>query len=396
MESTLRAKEKFVRTRALLTSSALIATAAMAAPAMASHAIGGDPSTYGTITIAVEGPLTGQQASNGQDMLRGVRLAVQQYNAKGGFYGRKVRIVQANDKADPSLAKSVANKVIKGPAVAVVGPYNSSVGLVNLPMYTRAKVVPVQMTSTDDTTGLGVTVQPKNSQISPVEFNYISKAFAPSKVSMLVDPSAYTQSMADRLERSLKARGVLVTQIPISDTQTDFTPQINQALTNNPTVVYLSTYFPQGAAIAKQLLATGNPAKCFAGLANQDPAFITQAGIPASRNCVFSGVPDPSQFPTARNYVKAYKKAFPGKTPGTWGTFTYDSANILFAAWKRAHDPFNYGKVLAQLKKTRNFAGATGKITINSRGNRPNVPVSILSVDARGDFNIITTDRSRK
>ena len=385
-----------MRKRALVMSSALIATAASAGPAMAGYVIGGDRSTYGTITIAVEGPLTGQQASNGQDMLRGVRLAVQQYNAKGGFYGRKVQIVQANDKANPKLARSVANKVIQGPAVAVVGPYNSSVGLVNLPLYTRARVVPVQMTSTDDTTGLGVTVQPKNSQISPVEFSYISKAYTPSKVSMLVDPSAYTKSMADRLQRSLESKGVLVTQIPISETQTDFTPQINQALTNNPTVVYLSTYYPQGAAIAKQLLATGNPAKCFAGLANQDPAFVTQAGIPASRNCTFSGVPDPTQFPTAKNYVKAYKKAFPGKTPGTWGTFTYDSANILFAAWKRAADPFNYGKVLAQLKKTTNFAGATGKITINRQGNRPNVPVSILSVNAQGNFTVVTTDRSNK
>lgn len=385
-----------MRKRALVTSSALIAAAAVAAPAMAGYSIGGDPSTYGTITIAVEGPLTGQQASNGQDMLRGVRLAVQQYNAKGGYYGRKVQIVQANDQANPDLARSVANKVIQGPAVAVVGPYNSSVGLVNLPLYTRAKVVPVQMTSTDDTTGLGVTVQPKNSQISPVESKYILGVMKPAKVSMLVDPSAYTQSMADRLKKSLEDKGVLVTQVPISETQTDFTAQVNQALANNPTVVYLSTYYPQGAAIAKQLLATGNPARCFAGLANQDPAFVTQAGIPASQRCTFSGVPAPTQFPTAKNYVAAYKKAFPGKTPGTWGTFTYDSANILFAAWKRAADPFNYGKVLAQLKKTTNFAGATGKITINAKGNRPNVPVSILSVNAKGNFTVVTTDRSNK
>ena len=46
---------------------------------------------------------------------------------------------------------------------------------------------------------------------------------------------------------------MLVSQVTISDTQTDFTPQITQALANNPTVVYLSTYYPQGAAIAKQL-----------------------------------------------------------------------------------------------------------------------------------------------
>ena len=383
--------------RPVILASAVIAAGAIASPAFAGL-IGGNPDTYGTIGIAVEGPLTGEQASNGQDMLRGVQLAVNQYNAKGGYNGRKVVIVKADDKANPSIAKSVANKAIKAGVVGVIGPYNSSVGLVNLPTYIKAKVVPVQMTSTDDTTGKGVTIQPKNSQISPVEADYIltRSKWAPSKVSILVDPSAYTQSMADRLEKTLSAKGVLVSQVTISDTQTDFTPQINQALTNNPTVVYLSTYYPQGAIIAKQLKATGNPAHCFAGLANQDPAFVTAAGIPASQHCTFSGVPDPAQMSSAKSYVSAYTKAFPGKTPGTWGTFTYDSARLLFRAWDRAGDPFNYGKVLAQLKKTTNWQGATGKVTINAVGNRPNVPVSILTVDAAGEFDVMYTNRNTK
>lgn len=385
--------------RSLILASVVLAAGAVSTPALAGlmgAPIGGDPSTYGTIGIAFEGPLTGSQAANGQDMLRGVQLAVREYNARGGFAGRTVQIVQANDKADPSIANAVANKAIKAGVVAVVGPYNSSVGIVNLPTYIKAKVVPVHMTSSDDTTGKGVTVQPKNSQISPVEFDFISKTWKPSKVSMLVDPSAYTQSMADRLKSSLEKQGVLVTQVPITEGQASYTAQVNQALANNPTVVYVSTYFPEGAKIAAELRATGNPAKCFAGLANQDPAFVTAAGIPASQHCVFSGVPDPSQMPTARNYVKAYAKAFPGKTPGTWGTFTYDSARILFRAWDRAATPFNYGKVLAQLKKTTNFAGATGKITINKQGIRPNVPVSILTVDSTGNFDVVYTNRNTK
>ena len=385
--------------RSLILASAVLAAGAVSTPALAGlmgAPIGGDPSTYGTISIAFEGPLTGSQAANGQDMLRGVQLAVREYNARGGFAGRKVQIVKADDKADPSIAKAVANKAIKAGVVAVVGPYNSSVGIVNLPTYIKAKVVPVHMTSSDDTTGKGVTVQPKNSQISPVEFDFISKVWKPSKVSMLVDPSAYTQSMADRLKTSLEKQGVLVTQVAITEGQASYTAQVKQALTNNPSVVYVSTYFPEGAKIAAELRATGNPAKCFAGLANQDPAFVTAAGIPASQHCVFSGVPDPSQMPTARTYVKAYAKAFPGKTPGTWGTFTYDSARILFRAWDKAATPFNYGKVLAQLKKTTNFVGATGKITINKQGIRPNVPVSILTVDSTGFFDVVYTNRSTK
>lgn len=381
-----------MRRRTLAVTSALIATGAVAGAATAGI-IGGDPVTWGPIYIAVEGPQTGAQSSNGQDQLRGVQLAVQQANAKGGVNGRQIQIVKANDQADPSLAATTARRVIASDAVAVIGPYNSSVGVKNLPLYTRAKVLPFHLTSTDDTTGIGVTIQPKNSQISPVEFSWISGQMKPAKVSMLVTQSTYTQGMADRLKASLEKQGVLVTQIPVEEGRASYQAELQQALTNNPTVVYLSTYFPEGAVIAKELKATGNPAKCFAGLANQDPGFITRAGIPASQNCVFSGVPEPQQFPSARNYVKQYTAKFK-KTPATWGTFTYDSANVLISAMRKTKST-DYAKVLAQLKKTTNFAGATGKITINKQGIRPNVPVSILRVDEKGAFQVVTTIRGK-
>jgi branched-chain amino acid transport system substrate-binding protein len=382
--------------RSLMLASAAIAAAAVSTPALAGTAIGGNPATYGTIGIAVEGPLTGSQASNGQDMLRGVQLAVREYNAKGGFNGRRVQIVQANDRANPSIARSVANRAIKAGVAAVVGPYNSSVGVINIPTYMKARVVPVHMTSTDETTGMGVTVQPKNSQISPVESGYILKQWTPSKVSMIVTQSNYTEGMAKRMRAALEPRGILVTEVLVQENQADYTAQVNQALANNPTVVYLSTYDPEGAKIAAALKATGNPAKCFAGLANQIPSFVKEAGIPAAQNCVFSGVPEPTQMPTAKGYVSAYKKAFPGKQPGTWGTFTYDSARILFRAWDRTGTPFTYAKVLAELRRTTNYTGATGKITINRVGNRPNVPVSILTVNSAGKFVVRSTNRSTK
>ena len=111
--------------RSLILASAVLAAGAVSTPALAGlmgASIGGDPSTYGTIAIAFEGPLTGSQASNGQDMLRGVQLAVREYNAMGGFNGRKVQIVKADDKADPSIDKAVASKAIKAGITAVVGP----------------------------------------------------------------------------------------------------------------------------------------------------------------------------------------------------------------------------------------------------------------------------------
>jgi branched-chain amino acid transport system substrate-binding protein len=79
-----------------------------------------------TLTIAFEGPLTGDQASNGQDMLRGVRLAVAETNLKGGVLGLQVVLVEADDKADAETGKRAALEVVAGDSVAVIGPYNSA------------------------------------------------------------------------------------------------------------------------------------------------------------------------------------------------------------------------------------------------------------------------------
>jgi branched-chain amino acid transport system substrate-binding protein len=336
------------------------------------------------IVIALEGPLSGSQASNGKDMYRGVKLAVSQVNARGGVLGRQVKLVRADDQANPDLALSVAKGVKKAGAVAVVGPYNSAVGIINLPYYVSEKIVPVQMTSSDDTTGEGVTVQPKNSQISPVEVNYLQSKNVRNVV-MLVDPSSYTQGMADRLQSSLAASGVTVTSLPVTEGQADYSALVTQALASSPDYIYVSTYYPEGSKIASAINAANSTTGCFMGLANVDPAFVTQAGVAAAQRCVFSGVPEAAQMPDAKRYVAAYRNAF--KTaPGVWGTFTYDSANILFAAMEKTGTT-KYAKVLKSLQNTKNFAGQTGPITIDPKtGNRTNVPVYILKVNDRGVF----------
>lgn len=349
---------------------------------------GSPPAEPAAIVIAVEAPLSGPQAGNGQDMLRGVQLAVEETNREGGVLGRPVMLVTADDAADPARALAVEAQVRADGAVAVIGPYNSSVGLLNLRQYISDRILPVHLTSSDDTSGLGITVQPKNSQISPPEIAYIA-GLHPTTVVLLVDPSTYTANMASRMEAGLMSRGITAIRISLTPGQADYAAVVRQALDLQPQVVYSSTYFPEGGLVAKALAAEaagGRHAACFMGLANQDSGFIAIAGIADSRRCVFSGVPTPRQMPSAAAYVSAYTARFPGQTPDTWGTFTYDSAKLLFFAMKLARSTA-FEPVLAQLRATTGYAGATGPIAIDPQtGNRPNVPVSILTVDAGGHF----------
>ena len=370
--------------------SPLLAVVAIAAVASAGFLAAPATAAPKSIVIAYEGPLTGPQANNGIDMYRGVKLAVDQVNAKGGVLGRKVVLIKADDQANPDLALTVAQQVKAAGAVAVVGPYNSSVGVINLPFYIANGITPVQMTSTNDTKGEGVTVQPKNSQISPVEVTYMSKSSGCPKVVMLVDPSTYTQGMANRTGAAMVCGdGVPVASIPVVEGKASYTAEVSQALALSPDIIYVSTYYPEGSKIAQAIKAANTKVSCLMNLANVDPAFVTEAGIPASQRCVFSGVPAAEQMPDAAKYVNAYKSKFKA-APGVWGTFTYDSANILFAAMAKSGTT-TYGPVLKKLLNVKEYAGQTGPITINpNNGYRKNVPVYILKVNKSGVFVIDT------
>ena len=102
-----------------------------------------------------------------------------------------------------------------------------------------------------------------------------------------------------------------------------------------PDLLCVSTYFPEGAEIAKALVAAGTAPRCLMGLANVDPGFLSGAGLMPSQRCLFSGVPAAPQLPSARRFVRHYRKAFK-REPGVWGVFTYDSARILFGAIEKA------------------------------------------------------------
>lgn len=350
--------------------------------------------TPSPLRVAVEGPQTGSQAPNGLDQLRGVRLAVSQLNAHGGLWnGRKVAIVAADDKAEAARGKTVARRVIAKRIHFVIGPYNSSVGLANLSLYRKHHVLPLWMTSEDKTGGLGATVQPMNSQIAPIEARYAEQLHV-KRVAMLVDDTAngaFTRGMATRLRADLTHDGVSVSWMSIKETtakglpSTYYPDEVAKALATKPDLVYVSTYFPEGARIAKALANEGSSPPCLMGLANVDNAFVAQTTLSQAERCVFSGVPAATEMPSARKYVGRYRAAF-GKKPSVWGSFTYDSARILFRAINRAKS-FDVAKVERALRRTKGFHGATGTIAINAKtGYRKTVPVSILRVDKRKRF----------
>jgi ABC-type branched-subunit amino acid transport system substrate-binding protein len=95
-------------------------------------------------------------------------------------------------------------------------------------------------------------------------------------------------------------------------------------------------------------------------------------------------VPSAQQFTGASTYVSAYQSGFHA-TPGTWGTYTYDSVQILADALKQSG--WHQKAVITSLDHITAYQGITGPITIApSTGNRVQSTVVILDVDSSGNY----------
>ncbi len=88
--------------------------------------------------------------------------------------------------------------------------------------------------------------------------------------------------------------------------------------------------------------------------------------------CSQAGLPPQA---ASKTFLDAYKKKF-NVDPILYAPFTYDAANLLIAAMKKADsaDPAKYLSALAGIS----HAGATGKIEFDAKGDRKNAEITIF------------------
>jgi branched-chain amino acid transport system substrate-binding protein len=78
-----------------------------------------------------------------------------------------------------------------------------------------------------------------------------------------------------------------------------------------------------------------------------------------------------------RKFLDAYKKRF-NVDPILYAPFTYDAANMLIDAMKKANsaDPAKYLPELAKLE----YSGSTGKIAFDAKGDRKDAEMTIFTM----------------
>ena len=104
---------------------------------------------FAQIKIGVVGPITGQYAAFGEQMVKGANMAVDEINAAGGVDGKKLELITGDDACDPKQATAVANKMVSDKVVFVAGHFCSGSSIPASDIYKEGKILQITPASTN-------------------------------------------------------------------------------------------------------------------------------------------------------------------------------------------------------------------------------------------------------
>ena len=100
-----------------------------------------DAANSNEIVIGASFELTGAVANYGKSTLNGVRMAVDEVNKAGGINGKKIKLVESDNKSEPSEAGNAVTKLIsQDKAIAIIGPATSGSVAAASQIVTDAKI----------------------------------------------------------------------------------------------------------------------------------------------------------------------------------------------------------------------------------------------------------------
>jgi branched-chain amino acid transport system substrate-binding protein len=353
----------------------LIVSLALACTSIANSA----QAQKGTIKIAVQAPLSGEQAALGEHIKLGAQLAVEEASKAFKALGYALVLVPYDDQAKPEVGVANARNVVADPDVLVmVGHFNSGVALPASEVYKDAMLAMISPANTaTEITDRGYPnvnrVCGRDDVQGPVGARFASQDLKLKSVYIIHDKTLYGQGVAENFRNEAKKLGMNVLGFEGTEERANFSPMIIPLKAKNPDLVYFGGIYHQGGLLLKQLREKGVNAKFMGpdGLDSAEMAKIAGTSVTGSYYTSVAGPPD--AYPETAAFAKKYKQRF-GKETESFGMYGYDATLVGIKAmeqWIKA----NGGKkpsradVATAVRKIKNFKGVTGSIEFDNKGD---------------------------
>jgi branched-chain amino acid transport system substrate-binding protein len=339
------------------------------------------------LTIAVAGPMTGDQAAFGRQMKNGADMAIEQINAAAGVLGKKLALDVEDDACDPKQARSVAEKIVGQKIHFVAGHYCSSSSIPASEAYADGNVLQITPASTNPlfterNLWNVARVCGRDDQQGAVAGDFIAKNFKGKNIAILNDKTTYGKGLADETKKALNKVGIqekLYESYNKGDK--DFNAIVSRLKRDNIDLVYVGGYHTEAGLILRQMRDQGLKTILMAGDALADKEYASITG-PAGEGTLFTFGPDPRKKPTAAAIVKKFQAK--NIDPEGYTLYTYAAIQVWSQAAAKAGttDP---KKVMATIK-AGSWDTVIGKIQYDSKGDLKQLDYVVYKWDDKGNY----------
>ncbi|NSL53916.1 ABC transporter substrate-binding protein [Uliginosibacterium aquaticum] len=238
--------------------SVLTAALATASCFMLPLAHAADPIKIGLVTA-----LSGQSALAGEAITRGLTVAIEEINAKGGLLGgRKIELVRRDDEGNPAKGVTAARELIYKEKVAVLfGGLDTPVSVAIVQMANQEKVpfmgpwaAGTPITKNGANPNFAFRVSAVDEIVDRGMLAYAQKTFKASKPGMILVNNAWGESNEKGLNAALAAKGMkAVGSEKFEANDVDVVPQLSRLKAAGADVLFMVGNVGPSAQVVKSL-----------------------------------------------------------------------------------------------------------------------------------------------
>jgi branched-chain amino acid transport system substrate-binding protein len=334
------------------------------------------PASTEPIKIAALMPMSGPASAMGDFSLNGIKLAIEEWNAKGGVLGRKVELVLQDSQCSAEPAVSAANKVITQDGVKlIIGEICSSA---SIPISDIAVAKGVLQISTGSTSLL-VTAS-EDGKVKPTVFRtafidsfqgtvlskFAAETLKAKTAAILFDQgNDYSRGLAEVFRDQFKKLGgnVVVWESYTADDQ-NFSAILTMVKKAAPDVLFM----PDNYSVANLQLVQAREMGIKATLLGADGWGVGELDLASADGGYYTdsfAVEDPR--PIVQTFVTKFKDKY-GKLPDAGSMQGYDTVYIMLTAIEKAGTAEDVAKI-AKVIESNSFETVGGTLVYDAQHN---------------------------
>ncbi|KNC06774.1 MULTISPECIES: branched-chain amino acid ABC transporter substrate-binding protein [Pseudomonas] len=353
-------------------------------------ALGASSIVQADVKIGVAGPMTGANASFGEQYMKGAQAAADAINKAGGVNGEKIVLVAGDDACEPKQAVAVANKLEQDGVIGVVGHFCSSSTIPASEIYADGGIVMITPGSTNPQVterGLDTILRMcgRDDQQGVVAGNYIVDVLKGKKVAVINDKDTYGKGLADATAKQLTARGVKpVLEEGLTRGEKDFSALVTKIRSTGADVVYFGGLHPEAGPLVRQMREQGLKDVRFMsddGIVT-DELVTTAGGAQYVDGVYMTFGADPRALPDSKAVVDEFRKS--GYEPEGYTLYAYASLQTLAAGFNGAKS--NKGEDAAKWLKANPVKTVMGEKAWDTKGDLKVSDYVVYQWNAEGKY----------